>query len=183
MEQRDKSLNENQIGLFSHGATEMSSARYCMEARRLRKSGRLAEAFHLLEQGLRAFPDSVELHHETGLVLNMTGETKKALESLERAVVLFSENMTLLTSIAALYKALGDQSKAISAYKVFLALEQLLKIIEGQGSAIPKTTSAAEPATPNPGGLDTMTSELRYQKDLLNSLEGVLEKVKAKKRE
>jgi hypothetical protein len=31
--------------------------------------------------------------------------------------------------------------------------------------------------------LDSTTRELRYQKALLNSLEGVLEKVKAKKRE
>jgi tetratricopeptide (TPR) repeat protein len=182
MEQSDdKIFKKNQREHLSPEAEERPCESYCMESRRLRKNGKPAEALRLLEQGLRAFPDSIELHYERGLALHMTGETEKALESLENAVLLFSKNMNLLTSIAALYKSRGEQNKAVGAYKVFLAFEQLLKMMEGQSSAVQKNLPGAESAALNTESTDVGRKESESQKVLCTTLERVLEKVRARK--
>jgi tetratricopeptide (TPR) repeat protein len=160
---------------------ELSPAVYCLASRQFRKYGRLDEALSLLQQGVRVFPESVGLYYEMGIVLKMAGEKKRALESLEKAIRLFSKDMDVLTSIASLYKAQGDQIRAVTAYKVFLAFEQLLKVMDGNDSSIQKAASTVMTGAADESTDKRLTEQMRYRRAALYKMERLLEKLRAKK--
>ena len=164
----------------SHDSKQLSPDIYCTISRQFRKDGRPEEALNLLQQGLHIFPESVKLHHELGMVFTRTGDEKKALEVLEKAILLLASHMKVLTSIATLYKAQGDQVRAVAAFKVFLAFEQLLKMmtaddLNGWDAASPSMT--IDPDQKEDKG---PSDEVRSRRIALHKMELLLKKIRAR---
>jgi aspartate beta-hydroxylase len=86
------------------------------DARRLLESGRLAEAERAFETLLEAEPDNIEALNMVALGSLRTGRASRALDLLERAAGIASEDAVTQHHLGRVYQSVGDLTRAAAAH-------------------------------------------------------------------
>lgn len=82
------------------------------------KMGRFDLSEYLLRQGIKATPNSAELHNNLGVVLLATGQYRDAILSFRQAMVINPNDPVAGANIGAIYVKEKDFSKAIIALEI-----------------------------------------------------------------
>jgi len=91
-------------------------------SRGLAQDNRPVEARRALERGLQAEPDNRDLRMNLGVMLVEEGNAREALPHFKRAIELGRETPEAWNNAGAAYSMLGQQDKAIDAYRRALGL-------------------------------------------------------------
>jgi len=91
-------------------------------SRGLAQDKRPVEARRALERGLQAEPDNRDLRMNLGVMLVEEGNAREALPHFKRAIELGRETPEAWNNAGAAYSMLGQQDKAIDAYRRALGL-------------------------------------------------------------
>ena len=91
-------------------------------SRGLAQDNRPVEARRALERGLQAEPDNRDLRMNLGVMLLEEGNAREALPHFKRAIELGRETPEAWNNAGAAYSMLGQQDKAIEAYRRALSL-------------------------------------------------------------
>lgn len=127
-------------------AQQFRGAELANEGMQLLRQNRNVEAVEKLRQAVALYPDLAEAYHNLGLGLAKLGDSKGAVEALNKARSLKDIDSTWLT-LGGLYQANGQIAEAIAVYQDFIArfpshqmvqsgkLASLIKGLEREGGA------------------------------------------------
>jgi predicted Zn-dependent protease len=128
-------------------AQQFRGAELANEGMELLRQNRNSEAVEKLREAVTLYPELAEAYHNLGLALAKLGDSRGALEALDKARSLKDIDATWLT-LGGLYQANGQIAEAIAVYRDFIVrfpthqmvqsgkLESLIKGLEHEGGAM-----------------------------------------------
>ena len=163
---------------------DSSPTLYLTLARQHMSQGKTGEALSVLKNGLQVFPDSADLRGDLGKLQGTDGCVDEAIQNLEAAAKLSLERLRLFEILAGYYKMRGNNDLAVSAYKVFLAYEKLMRDVE----ISPRQTSQERDAVTweehqqTLKKIDEKSSALEQKKMILARMEKYMERITQRKK-